>query len=116
MDPIEIKALTKYVRISPKKAREVARQIQGMSASKAIDLLSFIPRKSAQLILKTLRSAIANAENNHDMYQESLMVQRALVHAGPKFKRHRPAARGSAHPYCKHTSHILIILQSNTNN
>lgn len=111
----EVQALTKYTRMSPKKVREVARVIVGKPVQDALDLLKFIPRKSARLIYKTLQSAVANAENNHDMSSESLVVHRALVEQGPSFKRFRPTARGSAHPFKKQTSHIRIILTAANN-
>lgn len=107
---MEVQALTKYNRMSGKKVREVAREIQGRSAPEATDLLRFIPRKSARLIAKTLASAVANAENNHNLSADDLVVKRALVEDGPAFRRFRPVARGSAHPYRKRTSHIRIIL------
>lgn len=106
----KVQALTKYARMSPKKVQDVARVIVGKPAEEALDLLKLIPRKSAKLLHKTLRSAVANAENNHDMSSESLVVERALVEQGPAFARFRPTARGSAHRYKKHTSHIRIIL------
>ena len=107
---MEIRALTKYSRISPKKAREITRVIQGRNASEAVDLLKFIPRKSARLVSKTLQSAIANAENNANLSADSLTVKSAVVNEGPALKRFRPAARGSAHPYKKRMSHIQIVL------
>ncbi|MEC8209897.1 MAG: uL22 family ribosomal protein, partial [Verrucomicrobiota bacterium] len=66
--------------------------------------------KSARLVSKTLQSAIANAENNNNLSSDALKVESATVEQGPTFKRFRPAARGSAHPYKKATSHIRIIL------
>lgn len=108
---MEVQALTKYVRMSHLKLRDVAREIQGMQAIEALDLLKFIPRKSARLIYKTLQSAIANAENNHDLSSNSLIVYRCLIEQGPAWKRFRPSARGMAHPYKKGTSHIRVILK-----
>ncbi len=107
---MEIRALTKYSRISPKKAREITRVIQGKNAAEAVELLKFIPRKSARLISKTLQSAIANAENNANLVADSLTVKSAIVNDGPALKRFRPVARGSAHPYKKRLSHIQVIL------
>jgi large subunit ribosomal protein L22 len=107
---MEVRAYTKHARMSPKKVREVARAIQGMNAVEALNTLKFVPRKSARLLEKTLKSAIANAENNHDLDGDSLTIHRAIIQEGPAFKRFRPAARGSAHPYKKRTSHIEIIL------
>jgi ribosomal protein L22, bacterial type len=113
---MEVQALTKYTRISPKKAREVARVIQGKPAPEALDLLSFIPRKAARLLRKTLQSAVANAENNHDLSSNDLVVKCALVEEGPAFRRFRPAARGAAHPYRKRTSHLRVILSDEGSN
>ena len=107
---MEIRALTKYSRVSPKKAREITRVIQGKNAAEAVELLKFIPRKSARLVSKTLESAIANAENNANLVADSLLVKSAIVNEGPALKRFRPAARGSAHPYKKRMSHIQIVL------
>jgi len=107
---MEIRALTKYSRISPKKAREITRVIQGKNAAEAVEMLKFIPRKSARLVSKTLQSAIANAENNQNLVADSLTVKSAIVNEGPALKRFRPVARGSAHPYKKRLSHIQIVL------
>jgi large subunit ribosomal protein L22 len=107
---MEIRALTKNSRISPKKAREITRVIQGKNAAEAVEMLRFIPRKSARLVSKTLKSAIANAENNQNLVAESLVVKSAIINEGPVMKRFRPASRGSAHPYKKRMSHIQIIL------
>ncbi len=107
---MEVQALTKYVRMSPKKVREVAREIQGQPAADTLEKLRFIPRKSARLLAKTLQSAIANAENNHNLASNELFIQRALVEEGPILKRFKPAARGSAKPIHKRTSHLRIIL------
>ena len=107
---MEVQALTKYTRMSPKKVRDVTRAIQGRAAAEALEILRFIPRKSARLIHKTLTSAVANAENNHNLSADNLIVKRALVEEGPVLKRFRPVARGSAHPIRKRTSHIRIVL------
>jgi len=107
---MEIRALTKYSRISSKKAREITRVIQGKNAAEAVELLKFIPRKSARLVSKTLQSAIANAENNANLVADALTVKSAVANDGPALKRFRPAARGSAHPYKKRLSHIEIVL------
>jgi len=107
---MEVQALSRFTRISPKKAREVAREIQGLPAPEALNLLSFIPRKSARLLHKVLKAAIANAENNHNLPSDSLIVHRALVEEGPIMRRFRPGAKGSAMPIAKRTSHLRIIL------
>ena len=110
---MEVQALTKYVRVSPKKAREVIREIQGRRAAEAEQLLKFIPRKSARLIAKTLHSAIANAENNNNLSGEDLIISKAVIEECPSLKRFRAGARGSAKPFKKRTSHIRIILSDN---
>ena len=107
---MEVKALTKFARMSDKKVREVARQIQGRNAAEALEILNLVPRKSAALLAKTLTSAIANAENNNGASAAALTVKSAVVNQGIAFKRFRPVARGSAHPIRKRTSHITIVL------
>jgi large subunit ribosomal protein L22 len=100
----------KYARISPFKAREVTREIQGLPVSAALDLVAFSPKKAAVLIEKTLKSAVANAENNADLRAENLVVKEATIGEAPTFKRFQPKARGSAGPIRKRTSHIRIVL------
>lgn len=107
---MEVKALTKYVRMSPAKVRDVARQLKGRPVVEAVDLLRFIPRKSARLIAKTLNSAIANAENNNNLSAKDLFVVSITVGQGPVLKRFRPVAKGSAHPIRKSTSHITVVV------
>ena len=107
---MEVRSIYKNARISPKKARDVAREIQGLPVSDAIDTLNFTPKKAAFLIGKTLKSAVANAENNHDLAADSLHVKEANISAGPSFRRYKPRARGSASAIRKRTSHIYIIL------
>jgi len=105
-----VRSTTKYARISPKKARDVAREIQGLAVSEALDALTYTPKKSAHLIGKTLKSAIANAENNNGLSADDLIVKEATIGAGPTLKRFKPRARGSAGAIRKRTSHIFITL------
>ena len=107
---MEVRSIYKYARISPFKAREVTREIQGLPVSAALDLLAFTPKKAAFLINKTLKSAIANAENNANLKPDGLVVKEAIVGEGPTFKRIMPRARGSASRILKRTSHIRIVL------
>ncbi len=107
---MEVQALTKFVRMSPKKVREVTREIQGRPASEALELLAFVPRKSARMVRKTLQSAIANAENNNNLTSEELFVRAALVEQAPSRKGWKAGARGAAKPKVKRSSHIRIIL------
>jgi len=107
---MEVRSTFKYARISPFKAREVTREIQGLPVSAALDLLAFTPKKAAFLIGKTLKSAIANAENNANLKPDGLMVKEAVVGEGPTLKRIMARARGSASGILKRTSHIRIVL------
>src|SRR6184192_2753118 len=107
---MEVKSIYKYARISPFKAREVTREIQGLPVSAALDLLAFTPKKAAFLINKTLKSAIANAENNANLKPDGLVVKEAIVGEGPTIKRIMARARGSASQILKRTSHIRIVL------
>ncbi|GAT34864.1 large subunit ribosomal protein L22 [Terrimicrobium sacchariphilum] len=107
---MQVKSIYRNARISAFKAREVTREIQGLPATDALDLLRFVPKKAAELIFKTLSSAVANAENNNNLNVANLVVQEAVVGEGPTFKRFQPKARGSAGPIRKRTSHIRIVL------
>lgn len=107
---MEVVARTRFVRVSPTKVRDIARAIQGRSVEEALRITQFNKRKGAFLLGKTLRSAIANAENNANLAVEELYVKEAVVDQGPMFKRFRPAARGSAKPIQKKTSHIRVTL------
>jgi large subunit ribosomal protein L22 len=113
---MEVQALTRNARMSPKKVREVARTIQGRSANDAVEYLTLIPRKSARLIVKTLKSAIANAENNNNLAADSLTVKSAVVENGPVLKRFKAGAKGTAMPRRKKMSHIRIILSDGAAN
>jgi len=107
---MEVRSIYKYARISPFKVREVTREIQGLPVSAALDLLAFTPKKAAFLIGKTLKSAIANAENNANLKPDGLVVKEAIVGEGPTLKRMVARARGSGSRILKRTSHIRIVL------
>ena len=107
---MEVRSIYRYARIWPFKVREVTREIQGLPVSAALDLLAFTPKKAAFLINKTLKSAIANAENNANLKAEGLVVKEAVVGEGPTFKRMQTRARGSGSQILKRTSHIRIVL------
>lgn len=101
--------------MSPKKMRDITREIQGRKANEALEMLGFIPRKSARLVAKTLKSALANAENNHNLPSDSLVINKAVVEEGPALGRFKAGARGTAKPREKRQSHIRIILSDNEN-
>jgi large subunit ribosomal protein L22 len=107
---MEIRATHRFARISPFKARDVARELKGLPASEALDLIRFTPKKAAYLVGKTLKSAIANAENNHDLSAENLIVKSATITEGSTSRRFNPRARGGAAPIRKRTAHINVIL------
>ncbi|MFA6717160.1 MAG: 50S ribosomal protein L22 [Victivallales bacterium] len=107
---MEVRAVTRNVRISPEKAIQVSRLIQGKTVTEALAVVDLSPRKAAQLLGKTLRSAVANAENNFDLDRKTLVVKEALVGPGPTMKRFRPKARGAAGRIRKRTSHLRITL------
>src|SRR5437867_9318942 len=107
---MEVRSIYKYARISPFKVREVTREIQGLPVSAALDVLAFTPKKAAFLINKTLKSAIANAENNANLKGDGLVVKEAIVGEGPTVKRMMARARGSGSRILKRTSHIRIVL------
>ena len=107
---MQVTSTYRFARVSAFKARDVTRAIQGRSASDALDLLAFSPKKAAALVQKTLKSAIANAENNAELKVDTLLVKEAVVGEGPTLKRFRARARGGASPILKRTSHIRIVL------
>ena len=107
---MEVCATTKYARISPSKARDLARSIQGQPVADALRMTEFNARKAAGLIGKTLKSAIANAENNANLSAEDLFVKEAVVEEGPMMRRYWYGARGMPKPVRKKMSHIRIVL------
>jgi large subunit ribosomal protein L22 len=107
---MEVRSIYKYARISPFKVREVTREIQGLPVSAALDVLAFTQKKAAFLIGKTLKSAVANAENNANLKVDGLVVKEAVVGEGPTMKRMMARARGSGSRVLKRTSHIRIVL------
>jgi large subunit ribosomal protein L22 len=107
---MEVRSIYRYARISPFKVREVTREIQGLPVSAALDVLAFTPKKAAFLIGKTLKSAVANAENNANLKVDTLVVKEAVVGEGPTIKRMMPRARGSGSRILKRTSHIRVVL------
>ena len=107
---MEVRATYKYEKISPFKAREITREIQGLPVSAALDVVAYSPKKAAALVNKTLKSAVANAENNANLKVDTLVVKEAIVGEGPTMKRMMARARGSGSRILKRTSHIRIVL------
>jgi large subunit ribosomal protein L22 len=107
---MESKAIAKYIRIAPTKARLVAELIKGKPVDDALTLLKFVRKKGARLVSKVLRSALANAEQNSGIDVDTLYVKRIFVDGGPTLKRWRPRAMGRANRILKRSSHITVIL------
>ncbi len=108
---MEVKAVAKYIRVSPLKVKEVTDLIQGKTALEAVQILSFTRKGTVREVTKVLKSALANAKNNFGLNSESLHVKKALVGKGPILKRMRPRARGRADLMRRRSSHITIILE-----
>jgi large subunit ribosomal protein L22 len=106
----EVRAVAKWVRMSPRKARLVTDHIRGRSVPEARTVLAFTPRAAAREIEKVLRSAVANAEANHNLAGDDLVVSSAYVDEGPVMKRWRARARGRAARIIKPTCHITVVL------
>jgi large subunit ribosomal protein L22 len=108
---MEAKAISKFVRISPQKTRLVAANIKGKPVEDALNVLKFTPKKAAELLLKTLHSAIANAENVAGLDVDTLYVKNVIVDEGPTWKRIQPRAMGRAYRIFKRTSHITVVVE-----
>lgn len=107
---MDVTAKSKHVRMPPRKARDLARELRGKPAKAAVMMMQFGYRKAAREISKTLQSAIANAEANHNLAVEKLRVKKAVVDEGTRIRRHWPRPRGSVSPIAKRTCHITIVL------
>jgi len=107
---MQVHAITKNIRMSAQKMREVVRQIQGLPALQAQAILAVVPRKGARFVAKTLKSAIANAENNNKANVDSLIIKEAVAQTATTLKRFTPKARGSAGPILKRNCHVKIVL------
>ena len=110
VEPVLVRASAKYGRISPRKVRLVADQVRGKHIDDARSLLQFSPRSAADDVLKVIESAAANAEANHDLIGDEMIVHEIRVDEGPTLKRFRPRAMGRATPIHKRTSHISVAL------
>jgi large subunit ribosomal protein L22 len=107
---MEAKALARYIRISPQKARLVADLVRGKSVDYAINHLRFLPKKGARLLKKVIESAVANASQNESIDVDTLYVKSIFIDGGPMLKRIMPRAQGRANRILKRTSHITVVL------
>lgn len=107
---MEVKAITKYLPISPQKLRLVCDQVRGMNAEQALVVLEFMPQKGSEFVYKTVASALANAQNNFDLRRDDLVISEIWVGDGPRFKRFKAGARGRYKPRVKRQSHLWVKL------
>jgi len=103
-------AVAKGVRMSPRKVGVVADLVRGRTVADALIILEHTPRRSATPVLKTVKSAAANADHNHNMKPDTLKIIEISVSPGPRLKRFRPAAHGRALPFQRRTSHIRVVV------
>lgn len=108
---MEIVAQNKSIRISPRKVRLVADVVRRQQATKALNILSLTKKRGASVLLKTLKSAVANAVNNAKLSENSLFIKGIEITEGPAIKRFHPSTRGRVHPYKKRSSHIKVVLE-----
>lgn len=107
---MEARASTRHAHVAPRKARLVADLIRGRAVGDALNVLDYTPKKAARLLAKTLRSAVANAENTGNVDVDELVVRKAWVDEGPTQKRSLPRAQGRATRIFKRTSHMTVVV------
>lgn len=107
---MDVKASGKYMRISAQKVRRITGAVKGKPVELGLHTLKFMPQKSARIVEKILRSAVANADNLGNIDVDSLVVKNVIVDEGPTAKRFRPRARGRSTRILKRTSHITVIV------
>lgn len=107
---MDVRATTKYLPVSPQKLRLVCDQVRGLPAMEARSILSYMPQKGAEFALKTLNSAMANAENNFELDPADMYVLRIFANDGPRRQWRRYGARGRFKPIIRRTSHLTVVL------
>jgi large subunit ribosomal protein L22 len=110
MSTVEVKAVLKYVRISPQKVRKLIGAVKGQPVEAGLNILTFMPQKAAGIVEKVIRSALANADQNPDIDVDSLVIRNIVADQGPTLKRFRARARGRGTRILKRSSHITVIL------
>jgi large subunit ribosomal protein L22 len=111
---MEVRAVSKYVRISPRKVHKVIGAVKGKPVENGIQILKFMPQKAASILEKIVRSAVANADHNADIDIDSLVIHNITADQGPSLKRWKARARGRGTRILKRTSHITVILTEET--
>lgn len=107
---MEARAVAKYIRISPRKVRQVVDLIRGKELGEALAILKYTPKRASSVVAKVVRSAAANAENNYQMDRDSLYIKACYVDQGPTLKRYQPRAMGRADLLRRRTSHITVVV------
>ena len=113
---MEAKAIARYIRITPRKVRQVVDLVRGKGVAEALTLLKFTPKSASEAVSKVIKSAVANAENNSSMDRESLFVAEAMVDPGPSLKRVMPRPHGRANRMLKRSSHITVVVREREGN
>jgi large subunit ribosomal protein L22 len=108
---MEVKATAKFVRVQPRKVRQIAREVRGKAAVRAADTLRFHPSKGARMLEKVIRSAVANAQENHQADPDTLKISDIQINEGPVLKRIRARAMGRANRILKKMSHITVVVE-----
>lgn len=108
---MQVRAVAKSVRMSPRKIRLVADAIRQLSIAEAFQILEATQNRAAGPIFKTLESAVANAVTNNNLDKQNLVIESIMVNEGQALKRFHPSSRGRVHPYKKRSSHITIVLK-----
>lgn len=108
---MEITAIAKYTRISPRKIRGLAKEIKKLKIADALNVLEYSSKRGAQYIKEVIQSALANAKNNFKIEKDNLFIKKIDVSEGPAFKRQQAVSRGMSHPYKRRTSHIRVVLE-----
>jgi len=107
---MEVKAVSKYIRVSPQKVRMLIGAVKGKPVEAGLNALKFMPQKAAKVLEKTVRSAVANADQNPDIDVDALIIRNITADQGPTLKRFRARARGRGARILKRTAHITVTL------
>ena len=108
---MEVSAVQRFVRRTPRKARLVADSVKGMKVTEALAFLEFSPKHAARDVAKAIRSAAANAEHNFNLTREDLVIKQLLIDEGPTFRRRRPVSRSMAHEFFHRPCHITAVVE-----
>jgi large subunit ribosomal protein L22 len=114
MADLQVRAVSKYIMGSPIKMRRVVNAVRGMRAQQALEVLALLPHRAAKPVSKTIKSAVANAEENHALDAEDMVIAEIKVDEGPRLRRYRAGARGRYKPIKKRLSHITVVLEEDS--